>query len=185
MLQPMSLSRSSSPLLRSATQNDAVHIAELYGQHVREGRATFELTPPDPAEIARRIADVQAAGLPYLVMMEDTRLLGFAYASAYRPRPAYRFAVEDSIYLLPEVQGRGLGRKLLQAIIEGATAAGRRQMIAVIGDSANSASIGLHHALGFTHAGQLRSVGWKHDLWLDTVFMQRALGPGDSRPPDD
>lgn len=165
-------------------QSDALLIAELYGHHVREGRASFELTPPGPAEIAQRIADVQSTGLPYLVVLEDSRLLGFAYASAYRPRPAYRFAVEDSVYLDPEAQGRGWGRKLLQAVIDGATAAGRRQMIAVIGDSANSASIGLHRALGFTHAGQLRSVGWKHDLWLDTVFMQRSLGPGDNRPPD-
>ncbi|WP_119166773.1 GNAT family N-acetyltransferase [Algihabitans albus] len=172
------------PIVRAAKSPDAVQIAEIYGYHVREGRASFELTPPDRTEIAGRIEAVQSAGLPYLVADGGDELLGFAYAGPYRLRPAYRFVVEDSVYVTAEAQGRGLGRILLQAVIDEATAAGRRQMIAVIGDSANAASIRLHRTLGFTEIGRLRSVGWKHDLWLDSVFMQRALGPGDSRPPD-
>ena len=184
--QPTPSSSNGSPfLLRDADAADAIAIAELYGWHVREGRGSFELTPPTAAEVARRIEAVRSDGLPYLVAEYDGRFLGFAYASSYRPRPAYRFAVEDSVYVAAEVQGKGLGRTLLRAVIDQATLAGRRQMIAVIGDSANAASIRLHRGLGFQEAGHLRSVGWKHGLWLDTLFMQRALGDGDESAPED
>jgi phosphinothricin acetyltransferase len=175
--------------LRPARSADAAAIAALYGHHVRTGRASFELTAPDAAELARRIAAVQEAGLPYLVAELETPegavLAGFAYAGPYRPRPAYRFTVEDSVYVDPACQGRGIGRSLLSAVIDAATAAGRRQMIAVIGDSANHGSIGLHRALGFAQVGCLTGVGWKHETWLDTVFMQRALGIGADSPPAD
>lgn len=171
--------------LRRATAGDAAAIATLYALHVRTGRASFELTPPDAAEIAGRIATVQAAGLPYLVAERDGRLAGFAYAGPYRPRPAYRFTVEDSVYVDPALQGRGIGRALLSAVIAAATAAGRRQMVAVIGDSANAGSIALHRALGFELVGCLQGVGWKHETWLDTIFMQRPLGPGSTAPPPD
>ncbi len=171
--------------LRPATADDAAAITRLYAQHVRTGRASFELQPPAAAEIAGRIAAVQADGLPYLVAERDGRLAGFAYAGPYRPRPAYRFTVEDSVYVDPALQGRGIGRALLSAVIAAATAAGRRQMVAVIGDSANAGSIALHRVLGFEPAGCLRAVGWKHETWLDTVFMQRPLGPGSAEPPAD
>lgn len=171
------------PPLRPAGPADAASVAALYGHHVATGRASFELAPPDTDEIARRIAAVQEAGLPYLIAEAEGRVVGFAYAALYRPRPAYRFTVEDSVYVAPEAAGRGLGRALLQGVIAAATAAGKRQMVAVIGDSANAASIGLHRALGFELVGVLKGVGWKHDTWLDTVFMQRALGPGRGQAP--
>lgn len=180
---PPSSSDELSALVRTATPADALAISELYGWHVREGRASFELIPPTETEMARRIEAVQSAGLPYLIAQQEGRFLGFAYASPYRPRPAYRFAVEDSVYVAADAQGKGVGRALLHAVIEQATLAGRRQMIAVIGDSANAASIQLHRSLGFEQAGHLRSVGWKHDVWLDTLFMQRALGAGDRSAP--
>ena len=171
------------PLIRPAVTADIPAIRAIYADAVLNGCASFELDPPDETEMTARMAKIRDAGLPWFVAEVDGRVLGYAYAGAYRPRPAYRFTVENSVYVDPAAKGRGLGRALLAALIETTTAMGYRQMLAVIGDSGNAASIGLHAALGFTHAGLLRSVGWKHGRWLDSVLMQRPLGDGDATPP--
>jgi len=171
-------------LVRDATDDDVPAIASIYAHHVRHGTASFEVDPPDAAEIAKRRAGVLAHGLPYLVATRGAEIVGYAYAGVYRPRPAYRFTVEDSIYVAPHAQRSGIGRALLPVLIDRCTRAGRRQMIAVIGDSANAGSIGLHRAFGFADAGVFRSVGYKFGRWLDSVLMQRALGDGDATPPD-
>lgn len=158
-------------------------ITAIYAEAVLTGTASWELEPPDAAEMARRMADVQGRGYPCLAALAGEVVVGYAYASAYRPRPGYRFTVEDSVYVAPGWQGRGIGRQLLAAVIDATTALGYRQMIAVIGDSANAASIALHASLGFRHAGLLRSVGFKHGRWLDGVLMQRSLGEGDATLP--
>lgn len=164
--------------VRDSRPEDLPAIQAIYAHHVLTGLATFEEVPPDVEEMGRRRADVLGRGLPYLVAEEDGRVLGYAYAGPYRLRSAYRFAVEDSIYIDPAAVGRGLGVALLSAVVEAATAAGCRQMIAVIGDSANAASIGVHRRLGFEHVGVLRAVGFKFGRWVDSVLMQRTLGPG-------
>jgi len=171
--------------LRPAIAGDLPVLREIYAGHVRTGAASFEEVPPDLAEFERRWQGIVALGLPYLVASAGDRLLGYAYAGPYRPRSAYRFTVEDSIYLDPDSVGRGIGRRLLAAIIEGATEAGKRQMLAVIGDSANRASIALHAKLGFTEVGTFRAVGFKFGRWVDSVLMQRALGAGDTALPSD
>jgi phosphinothricin acetyltransferase len=158
-------------------------ITAIYAEAVLHGSASWELEPPDATEIARRMADVQARGFPYLVALAGDEVVGYAYASAYRPRPGYRFTVEDSVYVAPSWQGHGIGRRLLATLIDATARLGYRQMVAVIGDSGNVASIALHAKLGFTHAGLLRSVGFKHGRWLDGVLMQRALGEGDATLP--
>ena len=168
--------------LRAATAEDAPAIAAIYAPHVRGGTATFEIEPPDAAEMERRWRDITARGLPYRVAVSQGEVIGYAYAAPYRPRPAYRFTVEDSIYVRRDVCGRGIGRALLSELIAASERAGARQMIAVIGDAANAASIRLHAALGFRHVGVLASVGNKFARWLDVVLMQRALGPGDGTP---
>src|SRR5215468_4990113 len=168
--------------LRKADESDVPAIAAIYAPHVRVGTATFEIDPPDAGEMLRRWRDITVRGLPYIVAEAGGQVVGYAYAGPYRPRPAYRFTVEDSIYVDAEVQGRGVGRALLARLIDESTRAGARQMIAVIGDSGNQASVGLHAALGFRHVGVLESVGNKFARWLDVVFMQRALGPGDGAP---
>jgi phosphinothricin acetyltransferase len=168
---------------RPASAGDLPILREIYAGHVMNGAASFEEVPPDLAEFGRRWRHISELGLPYLVASEGDRVLGYAYAGPYRPRSAYRFTVEDSVYLDPTATGRGIGRQLLTAIIEGATAAGKRQMVAVIGDSANRASIALHARLGFTEVGAFRAVGFKFGRWLDTVLMQRMLGPGDTSLP--
>jgi phosphinothricin acetyltransferase len=168
--------------LREAAQQDFGAIAAIYAHHVRTGTASFEIEPPDVSEMMRRWRDVRALRLPYLVAVADARVVGYAYAGPYRPRPAYRFTVEDSVYVAEHARGRGIGRALLARLIEDAERAGARQMIAVIGDVANEASIRVHAALGFTHIGVLKSVGNKFSRWLDVVLMQRALGPGDGAP---
>ena len=165
--------------IREATLADAAAIAAIYGHHVLHGLGTFEEAPPDTSEIERRLTAVHDAGLPYLVAAAETSVLGFAYALQFRPRAAYRYTVEDSIYIAPDAVGRGVGRDLLGAVIAACERLGRRQMIAVIGDSGNAASIGLHAALGFTRTGLGRSVGFKHGRWVDIVWMQRTLGGGD------
>lgn len=170
-------------IVRPAAPTDAAAIAAIYGHHVRHGFGTFEEAPPDAGEIAARIAAVTALGLPYLVAEEAGEAVGFAYAAPFRPRAAYRYTAEDSVYVAPDAVGRGVGRVLLGAVIEACEAMGLRQMMAVIGDSANAASIGLHRALGFTPAGVCRAVGFKHGRWVDTVWMQRALSGGDGAPP--
>jgi L-amino acid N-acyltransferase YncA len=169
----------SSPLLvRPSTTADLAAIRDIYAHAVTQGTGTFELEAPDVAEMARRRDDVLSKGLPWLVAEEHGRVLGYAYANHFRPRPAYRFSVEDSVYLHPEAQGRGVGRALLAELVARCQAAGARQMLAVIGDSGNHASIGVHRALGFERCGLLQAVGWKFGRWLDVVLMQRALGAG-------
>jgi phosphinothricin acetyltransferase len=172
-------------LVRPSTPADLEAVRDIYALAVTGGTGTFELQAPDLAEIARRRDDVLAKGLPWLVAEQHGRVLGYAYASLFRPRPAYRFSVEDSVYLHPQAQGRGVGRALLAELAARCQAAGARQMLAVIGDSANQGSIGLHRALGFERCGLLQAVGWKFGRWLDVVLMQRALGAGaQGAPPD-
>jgi L-amino acid N-acyltransferase YncA len=165
-------------LVRPSTPADLEALRDIYAHAVTQGTGTFELEVPDIAEMARRRDDVLSKGLPWLVAEEQGRVLGYAYANHFRPRPAYRFSVEDSVYLHPEAQGRGVGRALLSELLARCQAAGARQMLAVIGDSDNHASIGVHRALGFERCGLLRAVGWKFGRWLDVVLMQRALGAG-------
>jgi len=169
--------------IRSAEAPDLLRLYEIYAWHVLHGAASFEEQPPERAEFERRWRAVAELGLPYLVACDRSGPIGYAYAAPYRPRSAYRFTVEDSIYLDRAAIGRGIGRRLLGAVIEGATAAGKRQMLAVIGDSANAASVGLHRRLGFTPVGTFRAVGFKFGRWVDSVLMQRALGPGDTALP--
>jgi L-amino acid N-acyltransferase YncA len=172
------MERNAVPTLRAAMPEDFAAIATIYGDHVRDGTATFEIEPPDLPEMLRRWREVTERGLPYLVAMQGSALAGYAYAGAYRPRPAYRFTVEDSIYLRRDCVGQGIGRALLAALIAGCERAGARQMVAVIGDSGNAASIRLHAGAGFAPIGVLPDVGWKFGRWLDVVLMQRSLGPG-------
>ncbi|UFN49984.1 N-acetyltransferase family protein [Roseomonas sp. OT10] len=169
--------------LREARAEDMAAIAAIYRVAVERGTASFELEPPDEAEMGRRLATLRDGGHPYLVAERDGLVLGYAYAGTYRARPAYRGTVENSVYVDPVAQGQGIGRLLLDALVAEAGRRGFRQMVAVIGDSANHASRRLHAAAGFDDIGILRSVGWKHGRWLDTVLMQRALGPGDAAPP--
>lgn len=171
-------------LLRPATEADLPAITALYGHHVRQGCASFETTAPDLAEMRRRFEALRALHMPYLVAEQHGAVLGYAYAGPYRPRAAYRDTVENSVYVRADAAGRGIGRLLLGALVEACAARGARQMIAVVGDSANLASIRLHEAMGFTLVGTLRSVGRKHGRWLDSVLLQRALGEGDATPPD-
>ena len=170
------------PLIRPSRDEDLDAIARIYGHHVQHGTGTFETTPPIPAEMATRRADVLGKGLPWLVAEEAGQVIGFAYGNWFKPRPAYRFSVEDSIYLAPEAAGKGLGRALLAELLATLERGGVRKVMAVIGDSANAGSIGVHRALGFEHTGVLKSSGWKFGRWLDVVLMQRALGPGDTAP---
>jgi phosphinothricin acetyltransferase len=171
------------PSLRPATAADVAAIATIYRPAVLNGTASFELEPPDDAEMLRRLTSIAAAGYPYLVAELDGRVVGYAYANAYRARPAYRFTVEDSVYIAPEAQGRGVGALLLKALIEASAAKGYRLMVAVIGDSRNFASISLHRSLGFTFSGTIHSVGYKHGRWLDSVIMELPLGDGDRTAP--
>ena len=173
----------SSPEIRPAGKADLAAITGIYEEAVRNGTATFELDPPDLAEMSQRYHAAVDGGFPYFVAQLDGRVVGYAYATAYRPRPAYRFTVENSIYLNPAVHRRGIGLKLLQRLIVECERRGYRQMIAVIGDSAQVPSIAVHARVGFAHIGTLRSVGFKHGRWLDTVLMQRPLGGGDQTPP--
>jgi L-amino acid N-acyltransferase YncA len=169
--------------LRPAADADIPAIAAIYAHAVRHGTASFELDPPDEAEMARRRAALMAGGYPYLVAERGQELLGYAYAGAYRTRPAYRSTVEDSVYVAPAAQGAGVGRALLSALIAECEARDFRLMVAVIGDRGSSGSIKLHEALGFAHVGALEPVGYKHGCWLATVLMQRVLGPGATTPP--
>jgi L-amino acid N-acyltransferase YncA len=172
-----------SSIVRPATPADLPDIQRIYAHHVLTGLASFEETAPDLAEMTRRFGALTEAGFPYLAAEADGRVVGYAYCGPYRPRPAYRYSVENSVYLAPEAARKGIGRRLLAALIERATALGKRQMVAVIGDSANLASIGLHEALGFRRVGTIEGAGFKHGRWVDSVLMQRALGPGLTQPP--
>ena len=170
--------------IRPAKTADIPAITRIYAHAVEHGTASFELTPPDEAEMARRMRDLMSKGFPYLVAEVNGVLAGYAYAGPFRSRPAYRLTVENSVYIAPNTHRRGIGRALLAALIEACEARGFRQVIAVIGDSTKqAASIGLHAALGFRHVGILEHVGFKHGRWLDSVLMQRALGPGATTEP--
>ena len=169
-------------LIRPSSPADLPAITAIYAHHVTHGKGSFELDAPDLDEMTRRRADVLAKGLPHLVASRGAEVLGFAYAGAFRPRPAFRFLAEDSVYIHADHAGQGIGRALLAELLRHCEALGIRQMLAVIGDSANAGSIGLHRSLGFEHTGILKASGWKHGQWLDTVFMQKALGAGDSSP---
>jgi L-amino acid N-acyltransferase YncA len=169
--------------IRPSEEQDVPAITAIYAHHVRTGTGTFETAPPSEADMAGRRADVLAKGLPYLVIEDGGSVLGFAYCQWFKPRPAYRFSAEDSIYLHPDAAGRGLGRELLSALAQQAEAAGIRKLIAVIGDSANAGSIGVHRSLGFTPVGTFKSCGWKFGKWLDIVLMEKSLGAGDATAP--
>lgn len=171
------------PIIRPSLPQDIPAIAAIYAHHVVGGTGTFELEPPSQSDMAQRRADVLAKGLPYLVAVDGTTVLGFAYCNWFKPRPAYRFSAEDSIYLAPDAQGLGLGRALLTELSAQAEKAGVRKLIAVIGDSANTGSIAVHRSVGFSLVGVLKSCGWKFGQWRDVVMMDKALGLGDTCPP--
>ena len=171
-------------IVRDSRPEDMDRIQAIYAHHVLTGLASFEEVPPDVPELARRRADVLGRGLPHLVAEAGGAVAGYAYAGLYRPRAAYRFTVEDSIYVASTAQKRGVGKALMQALIADCEARDYRQMVAVIGDSGNAASIGLHSHLGFVSAGVLKAVGFKFGRWVDSVLMQRPLGPGESSLPD-
>lgn len=171
------------PTIRPAALADVPAVTRIYAHAVETGTASFELTAPDEAEMARRMAALTEKGFPYLAVEIDGRVTGYAYAGPYRARPAYRFTVEDSIYVAPDMQGRGLGRSLLDALVAACTDRGFRQVIAVIGDSEQAASIAVHAAAGFYYVGTFPHVGFKFGRWLDTVLMQRALGAGSTKGP--
>ena len=171
--------------IRPATDVDLDRITEIYADAVSNGTASYELQPPSRAEMASRFEALLKAGFPYLVASGDGPVLGYAYAGPFRPRPAYRFTVENSVYVAPPAQGLGVGKLLMLALIDAASGLGFRQMVAVIGDGhAGSPSVRLHEALGFSHCGRLEGSGFKHGRWLDTVFMQLAMNGGKSVPPD-
>jgi L-amino acid N-acyltransferase YncA len=171
------------PLIHPSRDEDIPSIAAIYAHHVLHGTGTFETEPPCAADMASRRADVLAKGLPYLVAEQDGELLGFACGNWFKPRPAYRFSVEDSIYLAPGLHRKGLGRALLAELLAHCETAGIRKVMAIIGDSANAGSVGVHCALGFTQVGIVEACGWKSGAWRDIVIMQKTLGTGSSEPP--
>ena len=170
-------------IIRPSIDGDIPQITAIYAHHVLHGTGTFEITPPTDEEMASRRADVLGKALPYLVLEQDGKVAGFAYCNWFKPRPAYRFSAEDSIYMAPEAAGKGLGRLLLSELMAQAERAGIRKLIAVIGDSDNKGSIGLHTALGFTPVGVVHACGWKFERWLDIVMMERAIGQGSGAVP--
>jgi L-amino acid N-acyltransferase YncA len=170
--------------IRPLEPRDLKTVTAIYDHAVRHGTASFELDPPDEGEMVRRYETLCAGGYPYLVAELEQRVVGYAYAGPYRARPAYRWSVEDSIYVSPQAQRRGVGRALLERLLAEAETAGFRQMIAVIGDSANTGSIELHLAAGFRLVGTFQNVGFKFGRWLDSVLMQRPLGRGATAAPD-
>ena len=180
---PVDASSTDKPVLRDATAADMAVVQSIYAAHVSHGTGTFEEVPPNVEEMTDRWRSILDRGLPYLVAGFDGQVQGFAYVAPFRPRSAYRHTIEDSIYVNPETVGRGLGRFLLGHLIERCTERGYRQMVAVIGDSENTASIRLHGSLGFNRAGVLTSSGFKFGRWLDVVFMQHALGDGERTLP--
>lgn len=171
------------PTIRPSRDDDIDAITRIYAHHVLHGTGTFEVDPPSVQDMRARRAEVLARGLPWLIAESDNQVSGFAYCNWFKPRPAYRFSAEDSIYLAPHANGQGLGRALLAELTTQAERAGVRKLIAVIGDSGNTGSIGVHRALGFQHVGVLASCGWKFDRWLDVVLMERSLGLGDTTSP--
>jgi phosphinothricin acetyltransferase len=171
------------PLIRPSTEQDIPAITAIYQHHVLHGTGTFEIDPPSEQDMTVRRADVLAKGLPYLVVEETGQVLGFAYCNWFKPRPAYRFSAEDSIYMAAAAHRQGLGRALLAELCARAERAGVRKLIAVIGDSANTASVGLHQTLGFTPVGTIAACGWKFERWLDIVLMEKPLGLAHSQAP--
>lgn len=171
------------PIIRPSRDEDVPAITAIYAHHVLHGTGTFEVDPPTETDMATRRADVLAKNLPYLVAEDDGRVIGFAYCNWFKPRPAYRFSAEDSIYMAPDLHRKGLGRALLAELAARAESGGVRKLIAVIGDSANAGSIGVHRSVGFTHVGLLKSAGWKFDQWRDIVLMEKVLGAGDTTAP--
>ncbi len=171
------------PTIRPSRDADLPAITAIYALHVQHGTGTFELEPPSPADMATRRAEVLARGLPWLVLEEQGEVLGYAYCNWFKPRPAYRFSAEDSIYLAESARGRGLGQQLLAELSRQAEQAGVRKLIAVIGDSGNAGSINVHRRAGFEHVGIIRSCGWKFGRWLDIVLMEKVLGEGDRSAP--
>jgi phosphinothricin acetyltransferase len=171
-------------LVRPSRAEDVPAVQAIYAHHVLHGLASFEEVPPDVEEMARRREDILSRGLPYLVAESAGEVLGFAYAGPYRARSAYRNTLEDSVYVRADAIGAGIGRALLAALLAETEALGYRQMLAVIGDSGNAGSIGLHARSGFREVGVMRAVGFKFGRWVDVVIMQRSLGPGDAQPPD-
>ena len=170
-------------IIRPAAPGDIGAITRIYADAVLHGTASFELEPPDEAEMLRRQTTLLKNGYPYFAAAIDGIVAGYAYAGPYRARPAYKWSVEDSVYVAPDMHRKGIGALLLRALIATSAERGYRQLIAVIGDSAQLASIAVHERAGFTHVGTLRSVGFKHGKWLDTVLMQRALGEADNTAP--
>ncbi len=170
--------------IRQSVEADLDAITNIYAHHVLTGTGTFEIDPPPRAEMAARRAEVLARNLPWLVADRAGEVVGFAYANWFKPRPAYRFSAEDSVYVANSARGEGIGRALLATLIEQAQAAGVRQLLAVVGDSGNLGSIALHKALGFEQTGLMRAVGWKHGAWRDVVLMQRPLGSSDLESPE-
>jgi phosphinothricin acetyltransferase len=170
--------------IRPSRDEDLAAITAIYAHHVLHGTGTFETEPPTAEDMASRRADVLSKNLPYLVAERDGEVLGFAYCNWFKPRPAYRFSAEDSIYLSDKARGQGLGSRLLAALTQAAESTGVRKLIAVIGDSANAGSIGVHRAQGFTHVGILKDCGWKFGEWRDVVLMEKVLGEGSSTRPE-
>jgi L-amino acid N-acyltransferase YncA len=170
--------------IRPSRECDIPAIAAIYGHHVVNGTGSFETSPPSEADMAARRADVHSKGLPHIVMEHEGAIVGFAYCQSFKPRPAYRFSAEDSIYMHKDAAGKGFGKQLLAELVKQAEGVGLRKLIAVIGDSGNAGSIGVHRALGFTHAGTIRSCGWKFERWLDIVMMEKAIGAGNGTPPE-
>lgn len=170
--------------IRPSRDEDLAAITAIYAHHVLHGTGTFETEPPTAEDMASRRADVLSKNLPYLVAERDGEVLGFAYCNWFKPRPAYRFSAEDSIYLSDKARGQGLGSRLLAALTQAAESTGVRKLIAVIGDSANAGSIGVHRAQGFTRVGILKDCGWKFGEWRDVVLMEKVLGEGSSTRPE-
>ncbi|MDQ0069336.1 phosphinothricin acetyltransferase [Variovorax boronicumulans] len=170
--------------IRPSRDDDVAAITAIYAHHVLHGTGTFETEAPSGTDMAARRADVLSKNLPYLVAEEDGEVLGFAYCNWFKPRPAYRFSAEDSIYMAQSARGKGLGAKLLAALSQAAEAVGVRKLIAVIGDSANAGSVGVHRSQGFTHVGVLKDCGWKFGEWRDVVLMEKVLGEGSTTKPE-
>ncbi|MDP9893045.1 phosphinothricin acetyltransferase [Variovorax boronicumulans] len=170
--------------IRPSRDDDVAAITAIYAHHVLHGTGTFETEAPSGIDMAARRADVLSKNLPYLVAEEDGEVLGFAYCNWFKPRPAYRFSAEDSIYMAQSARGKGLGAKLLAALSQAAEAVGVRKLIAVIGDSANAGSVGVHRSQGFTHVGVLKDCGWKFGEWRDVILMEKVLGEGSTTKPE-
>ena len=173
------------PIIRSSLEADIPAITLIYAHHVLNSTGTFETEAPSEQDMAHRRDDVLGKGLPYLVAEAQGRVVGFAYGNWFKPRPAYRYSVEDSIYLAPGEHGKGLGRAMLAELLARCEAVGIRKMMAIVGDSANSGSVGVHLALGFEQVGKIDACGWKFGAWRDIVILQKTLGLGDSQPPID